>query len=207
MRIVGLTGSIGMGKSATADLFRAEGVPVHDSDAAVHALYAGAAAPLVEAVFPGTVRGGVVDRGLLRERVLGDAEALRRLEAIVHPLVRQDRDDFVARHRALGTKLVVLDVPLLFETGADAAVDAIVVVSAPESVQSERVLARAGMTPERLGAILAQQMPDAEKRRRADFVIRTDRGIADAAEQVRQVIAKLAGEPASGGDEAVRPDA
>jgi dephospho-CoA kinase len=188
MIVLGLTGSIGMGKSATATLFRAEGVPVHDSDAAVHDLYRGPAAALVEAEFPGTTKNGEVDRAVLRDRVLGKPDALKRLEAIVHPLVARHRNDFLARHREAGTAIVVLDIPLLFEVGAESSVDAIVVVSAPESVQKARVLERPGMTPERLEAILALQLPDPEKRKRADFIISTDKGPEDAARQVRDVI-------------------
>lgn len=192
MKILGLTGSIGMGKSATAELFRAEGVPVHDSDAAVHELYRGVAAPLIDVAFPGTVVQGVVDRALLRDRVLADPAEMRRLEAIVHPLVARHRDAFLADHRCRDTPVVVLDIPLLYEVGAERHVDAVVVVSAPESVQRRRVLERPGMTPARLDAILAQQMPDADKRARATFVIETDRGLEDAAVQVRGVLRALA---------------
>ena len=188
MQIIGLTGSIGMGKSATANLFRDEGVPVHDSDAAVHELYAGLAAPLVEAAFPGTVIDGRVDRNRLRDRVLGNAVALRRLEAIIHPLVAQHRDAFLAHHRSVGTPIVVLDIPLLFEVGAENLVDKVLVVTAPEPVQRSRVLARPGMTDDKLAAILSQQIPDAEKRRRADFVITTDGGIEDARRQLRSLL-------------------
>jgi dephospho-CoA kinase len=198
MIVLGLTGSIGMGKSATADLFRAEGAPVHDSDAAVHELYSGPAAALVEAEFPGTTVNGRVDRTILRDRVLGHPDALKRLETIIHPLVAQHRDDFLDRNRRNGTAVVVLDIPLLFEVGAERSVDAIIVVSAPEPVQKARVLQRPGMTPERLEAILALQLPDAEKRRRADFVIYTDKGLDDAARQVRDVIRRVKGKVSSG---------
>lgn len=187
--VIGLTGSIGMGKSTTAGLFRAAGVPVFDSDREVHDLYGGAAVPLVEAAFPGVVREGRVDREALAARVLGDADALSRLETIVHPLVAARREAFLAAARDAGAPLAVLDIPLLFETGGDRLVDRIVVVSAPESVQKARVLARPGMTEERLSAILARQVPDAEKRRRADVVIATDRGVDAARAAVAQAIA------------------
>ena len=191
MQIIGLTGSIGMGKSATANLFREEGIPVHDSDAAVHELYAGEAAPLIEAEFPGTVEAGHVDRNRLREQVLGNPAALRRLEQIVHPLVARHRDAFLAHHRRLGTPIVVLDIPLLFEVGAERLVDTVVVVTAPEPVQRSRVLARPGMTEDKLAAILALQMPDAEKRGRADFVIMTEGGLEDARGQLRAILDTL----------------
>ena len=193
MIVLGLTGSIGMGKSTTARLFAEAGVPVHDSDEAVHRLYAGPAAPLVEAEFPGTVVDGVVDRAALGKRVVGDPKAIRRLEAIVHPLVRSDADAFLARHRAAGAPLAVLDIPLLFETNGTDRVDKIAVVSAPANIQSERVLSRPGMTRKKLEAILERQTPDEEKRRRADFVIDSSRGIQPAREQVRAIIRELTG--------------
>ena len=193
MIVLGLTGSIGMGKSTTAKMFAEAGVPVHDSDEAVHRLYAGAAAPLVEAAFPGTTVGGVVDRVKLGARVLGDAEALKRLEAIIHPLVRADADAFLGRHRNAGESIVVLDIPLLFETGGRGRVDKVVVVTASPEVQRERVLARPGMTEEKLAAILAKQVPDAEKRRLADFVIDTGQGLDSARAQVDAIIAELIG--------------
>lgn len=180
MLVLGLTGSIAMGKSTTAGLFRAAGVPVHDADAAVHALYGGAAVGPVEAAFPGVTVDGRIDRERLAARVVGDPAALTRLEAIVHPLVRAAEGDFLARAAAAGARRVVLDVPLLLETGGDARVDAVVVVTAPADVQRERALTRPGMTEARLAAILARQMPDAEKRRRAHFLIDTSGGI-DAA--------------------------
>jgi dephospho-CoA kinase len=183
MVILGLTGSIGMGKSATAALFRARGVPVHDSDASVHALYAGRAAPLIEAAFPGTVRDGVVDRA-----VLGDRAALKRLEAIVHPLVAEERDAFLRQCAKDNQPVVVLDIPLLFEIGGTAMVDAVVVVTAPESVQKSRVLARPGMTPETFAAIVAKQIPDREKRARAHFIIDTSRGFEAADRQVDSLL-------------------
>jgi dephospho-CoA kinase len=193
MIVLGLTGSIGMGKSTTAKLFAEAGVPVHDSDEAVHRPYAGAAVPLVEAAFPGMVKDGSVDRAALSKRVVGDAAAIRRLEAIVHPLVRADADEFVALHRVAGTPLVVLDIPLLFETGGTGRVDRIVVVSAPAEVQRKRVLARPGMTAEKFEAILARQTPDAEKRRRADFVVDSSSGIEAARGQVHAIIRELTG--------------
>jgi dephospho-CoA kinase len=191
MIVLGLTGSIGMGKSATARMFSEAGVPVHDSDEAVHRLYAGKAAPLIEAAFPGVVVDGSVDRTRLAARVLGDAAALKALEAIVHPLVRADADAFVASHRAAGAPLVVLDIPLLFETGGRGRVDKVAVVSAPAAVQRERVLARPGMTVEKFEAILARQVPDAEKRRQADFVIDTSRGFDVARAEVERIVAAL----------------
>ncbi len=188
MVILGLTGSIGMGKSATADLFRQRGAPVHDSDAAVHALYAGQAAPLIEAAFPGTVRDGVVDRSALRQAVLGDGAAMKRLEAIVHPLVAQERDAFLHAAEKKNHPVVVLDIPLLFEIDGGSQVDAIVVVTAPESVQKSRVLARPGMTPEIFAAIVAKQIPDREKRARAHFVVDTSRGLEAAGREVDSIL-------------------
>ena len=194
MIVLGLTGSIGMGKSTTARMFREAGVPVHDSDEAVHRLYAGAAVPLVEAAFPGTVVNGEVDRKRLGDRVLSDKDALRRLESIIHPLVRADAGAFVADHRKGGTPLVVLDIPLLFETGGRERVDKVVVVTADPDVQRARVLARHGMTAERFEAILARQVPDAEKRRAADFVIDTGLGMDHARAEVARIIARLTGD-------------
>lgn len=191
MVILGLTGSIGMGKSTTAAMFRHEGVPVFDADAAVHALYRGAAVAAVEAAFPGVTTDGVVDRDLLRQRVLDDAAVLRRLEAIVHPLVQRERAVFLAAAEAAGARLAVLDIPLLYETGGEAHVDAVAVVTAPEPVQKARVLARPGMTEARLSAILAQQVPDAEKRARARFVIDTGEGLEAARVRVRAIVAAL----------------
>lgn len=193
MIVLGLTGSIGMGKSTTARMFRDAGVPVHDSDEAVHRLYSGVAAPLVEAAFPGTVVDGTVDRATLGNRVLGDPEALSKLEAIVHPLVRADAAAFLARHRADGAPVVVLDIPLLFETGGRGRVDKVVVVTASAEIQRERVLSRPGMSPEKLAAILAKQVPDAEKRRQADYVIDTGLGMDHARDAVAAIIAELAG--------------
>lgn len=197
MIVIGLTGSIGMGKSTTARFFREAGVPVHDSDEAVHRLYAGKAASLIEAAFPGTVKDGVVDRMLLGARILGDAAALKSVERIVHPLVRADADAFLAEHRAAGRKLVVLDIPLLFETGGEGRVDRIVVVSAPAEIQRERVLARPGMSVEKFEAILAKQVPDAEKRRRADFIVDSGGGLEAARAAVEAIVAKLEAEARS----------
>ena len=193
MIILGLTGSIGMGKSTTAKMFADAGVPVSDADRMVHALYAGAAVPHIEKAFPGTVSDGVVDRDKLAATVLGNPARLRELEAIVHPLVRAETDAFVERHRQAGAPLIVLDIPLLFETGGKDRVDRILVVTAPADVQRERVLSRPGMTEEKFDAILAKQVPDAEKRRRADFVIDTSRGMDAAREDVLRIIAELTG--------------
>jgi dephospho-CoA kinase len=193
MMVLGLTGSIGMGKSTTAAMFRAEGVPVYDADAAVHTLYAGPAAALIEDAFPGTTRAGSVDRAALGARVIGDAAAMARLEAIVHPLVRAEEAAFLAQARGRAARLVVLDIPLLFETGGETRVDAVAVVSAPAEVQAARVLARPGMTVEKFKAILAKQTPDAEKRRRAHVVIDTGRGLDAARRQVRDLVRSLSG--------------
>lgn len=193
MRIIGLTGSIGMGKSTTAAMFRDLGIPVYDADAAVHDLYdqGGAAVGPVGEAFPGVVKDGRVDREELRKRVLGQSEELKRLNAIVHPLVGRDRIGFFKAAEDAGADMVVLDVPLLYETGGDANVEAVVVVSAPPQMQRERVLARPGMTPERLDAILAQQMADAEKRARAHYVVDTGRGLDAARQQVAAIVADL----------------
>lgn len=193
MIILGLTGSIGMGKSTTAAMFSALGVPVHGSDETVHRLYSGRAAPLVEAEFPGTVTGGVVDREKLAKAVLNDSAALRRLEAIVHPLVREEEILFLDRHRKAGAPLVVLDIPLLFETGGNERVDKIVVVTAPPEVQRERVLRRPGMTEDKFAAILAKQVPDAQKRQQADFIIDTGTGMDAARREVEKIVSDLTG--------------
>ena len=193
MIIIGLTGSIGMGKSTTAAMFADEGVPVYDADAAVHALYApgGAAVAPIEAAFPGVTGPEGVDRAKLSHRVVGHPEALKRLEAIVHPLVAQSRGGFFEDARAKGADIVVLDIPLLFETGGEKAMDAVVVVSAPAEIQRSRVLGREGMDGAKLAAILARQMADAEKRARAHFVVDTSQGFDHAREQVRQILATL----------------
>ena len=195
MIVLGLTGSIGMGKTATAALFAQAGAVVHDADAEVARLYApgGAAVASVLAAFP-AARGedGGVDRARLSAVLAGDPARFAQLEAIVHPLVASARDAFLAAQRAAGTKIVVLEIQLLFEVGADALVDKVVVVTAPEAVQRQRVLARPGMTPEKFAMILARQTSDAEKRARADFVIETDKGVDDARRQVAAVMAQLA---------------
>jgi dephospho-CoA kinase len=193
MLVLGLTGSIGMGKSATAGMFRAEGVPVFDSDAEVHRLYRGAAAPLIEQAFPGVTLAGTVDRTRLGRAILDDAAALARLEAIVHPLVREARSAFLETARKSGVGIVVFDIPLLFETAAETEVDATVVVSAAPEVQRERVLARPGMNEAKFAALLSRQMSDVEKRRRAHFVIDTGRGFAFAGRQVRDLLRAVAG--------------
>ncbi|MGF7008159.1 dephospho-CoA kinase [Aminobacter sp. BE322] len=191
MIVLGLTGSIGMGKSTTAKMFAEAGVPVHDSDEAVHRLYAGEAAPLIEAAFPGTAKNGIVDRVELSRHVLGNAAALKKVEAIVHPLVRADANAFLERSRAAGAAIAVLDIPLLFETGGRGRVDKVVVVTAPADVQRERVLARPGMTAEKFEAILAKQVPDAEKRKLADYVVDTGQGLEPARAAVRAIIDDL----------------
>ncbi len=193
MLLLGLTGSIGMGKSTTAAMFRELGVPVHDADATVHRLYAGEAAPLIEAAFPGVVTDGVVDRKALGDRVLGDAAAMQRLEAIVHPLVREAEKAFLAEAAAQRATVAVLDVPLLLETGGEARVDAVVVVTADAAIQRQRVLARPGMTEERFAQIRSRQMPDAEKRRRAHFIVDTGLGMASARRQARDILRAVAG--------------
>jgi dephospho-CoA kinase len=195
MFILGLTGSIGMGKTTTARLFAEEGVPVHDADAVVHKLYEGEAVPLIEAAFPGTTREGRVDRQALGKRVVGDAAALKRLEDIVHPLVRNAETRFLVDAEAAGAKAVVLDIPLLLETGGDQRVDAVVVVTAPDDVQRQRVMERPGMTAEKMETLIAKQMQDAEKRRRADFIVDSGQGLDHARMQVRQILARIANMP------------
>jgi len=194
MFVIGLTGSVAMGKSTTAKLFAEAGVPVYDADAAVHRLYEGGGAAAIEAAFPGTTRDGRVDRQALGRRVLGDAPALQMLEAIVHPLVREAQQRFLAQAEADGAKVVVLDIPLLFETGGESRVDAVVVVSAPPEVQRARMRER-GAELGRLEALLARQMPDAEKRRRADFVVDSAHGIERARAQVQDILAAVAKMP------------
>jgi dephospho-CoA kinase len=194
--ILGLTGSIGMGKSTTAKFFAEEGVPVHDADAAVHRVYEGQAAEAIEGAFPGTTANGKVDRVKLAAQVLGDDAARKRLEAIVHPLVRESEKKFLAEARARETPIVLLDIPLLYETGAERRVDAVVVVSAPAEVQRERVMSRPGMTAERFMSLLAAQVPDEQKRRRADFIVDTSGGFDAARAQVRDILASVAKMPA-----------
>jgi dephospho-CoA kinase len=192
MFILGLTGSIGMGKSATAKMFAEEGVPVHDADAVVHGLYDGEAVGPIEAAFPGTTSNNKVDRQKLGARVIGDAGAIKRLEHIVHPLVAQTRDRFLAEAKRGGTAVALLDIPLLYETGGEKNCDAVVVVSAPAEVQRIRAMERPGMTATKLDAIIAKQMPDAEKRARADFVVDTSQGFDAARAQVRDILAQVA---------------
>jgi dephospho-CoA kinase len=192
MVVLGLTGSLGMGKSATAKMFAEEGVPVHDADAVVHALYEGAAVTPIESAFPGTTSDGRVDREKLGQRVLGDPAALKRLESIVHPLVAEARDRFLAEAERRGAKVALLDIPLLYETGGDRRCEAVVVVSAPAEVQRQRAFERPEMTEAKFQAILAKQMPDSEKRRRADFVVDTSRGFDAARQQVREILGKVA---------------
>jgi dephospho-CoA kinase len=187
-----LTGSLGMGKSRTASFFAEAGVPVHDSDAAVHALYEGEAVPLIEHAFPGATSNGKVDRAKLAAMVLGNDQAIARLEAIVHPLVGKVRDKFLADAQARGAPVVVLDVPLLYETGGERGCDAVVVVSAPHEVQRQRALERPGMTEEKFAALLAKQMPDAEKRRRADFIVDSSQSFDHARAQVRDILQAVA---------------
>jgi dephospho-CoA kinase len=190
-----LTGSLGMGKSTAAKFFAEAGVPVHDSDAVVHALYEGNAASLIEQAFPGSTAGGKVDRAKLGEMVINDSAALARLEAIVHPLVFASREKFLAEAAARGAPVVVLDVPLLFETAADRRCDAVVVVSAPAELQRARAFKRPGMTDDKLYALLAKQMPDAEKRRRADFVIDSSQNFDHTRAQIRDILQSIAKMP------------
>jgi dephospho-CoA kinase len=191
MLVLGLTGSIGMGKTTAARFFADEGVPVLDADAVVHQLYDGEAVAAIEKAFPGTSRDGRIDREELSRRVVGNPEALKQLEAIVHPLVRAAQARFLADAERSGAPVAVLDVPLLFETGGDRRVDAVVVVSAPADVQRARTLERAGMTAEKFEALLQKQMPDDEKRRRADFVVDTSQSFDSARAQVRAILASV----------------
>jgi dephospho-CoA kinase len=186
--ILCLTGSVGMGKSTAAKFFAEAGVPVHDSDAVVHALYEGEAVPLVERAFPGATADGKVDRNKLATMVLGDDAALAKLQAIVHPLVAAARDAFLAEAQIRNAPVVVLDVPLLFETGGERHCDAVVVVSAPVDLQRQRVLGRPGMTEEKFAALLAKQTPDPEKRQRADFIVDSSQELDDARAQVRDIL-------------------
>ncbi|KZD25744.1 dephospho-CoA kinase [Tardiphaga robiniae] len=190
MRVLGLTGSIGMGKSTTAKLFMEAGVPVYDADATVHMIYEGEAAPLIEAAFPGTTVNGKVDRAKLSPLVVHDAAAMKRLEQIVHPLLGAYHRKFLDDAEKSGTPVAVVDVPLLYETGGEKRVDAVVVVSTNPEQQRERILAREGMTAEKLDAILARQLPDAEKRKRADFVVDTSNGLDPVREQIREILAE-----------------
>jgi dephospho-CoA kinase len=193
--ILGLTGSIGMGKSTTSGFFRARGVPVHDADAAVHALYRGRAVAAVAALFPDAVIDGAVDRVRLSVAVLAKPEALRALEAAIHPLVRDEEEAFIRACRAKGAGVAVLDIPLLLEAGGESRCDAVLVVTASPEIQRARVLARPGMTEEKFAAILARQMPDADKRRRAHFLVDTGAGLLSAQRQVGSILTLLAGRP------------
>jgi dephospho-CoA kinase len=195
MLILGLTGSIGMGKTATARAFAEAGVPVHEADVAVHWLYEDEAVSAIEEAFPGTIVNGKVDRARLSKMVIRDPVAFARLEAIVHPLVRASTERFLAASAARAARVAVLDIPLLLETGGEARVDAVVLVSAPADVQRVRVLARADMTSEKLDAILAKQMPDSEKRRRAHFIVDTSRSLDSAKVQVRGILRAVAAIP------------
>jgi dephospho-CoA kinase len=188
MLILGLTGSIGMGKSTTAKLFAEAGVPVYDADAAVHQLYEGEAAPPIEAAFPGTTAGGKVNRATLSERVVHDPAAMRQLESIVHPMLGASRQKFFDEAEAAGAPVVVVDVPLLFETGGEKRVDAVVVVTTSPELQRERVLARGTMDEEKFNSILARQLPDAEKRERADFVVDTSHGLDPVRARIRDIL-------------------
>jgi dephospho-CoA kinase len=190
-----LTGSLGMGKSTAAKFFADAGVPVHDSDAVVHALYAGEAVPLIERAFPGSTTGGRIDRTKLAAMVLHDDAALARLEALVHPLVSASRDKFLADAQARGATVVLLDVPLLFETGGHRGCDAVVVVSAPSEIQRQRAFERPGMTDAKLAALLEKQMPDAEKRSRADFILDSSQGFDHTRAQVRDILDRIAKMP------------
>jgi dephospho-CoA kinase len=195
MFVLGLTGSIAMGKTTTAKFFAEAGVPVHDADATVHRLYEGEAAPAIEAAFPGTTANGKVDRQRLAARVSGDSAALRRLEEIVHPLVRRAEARFLAEAEKQGAPVAVLDIPLLFETGGDERVDAVVAVTAPPEVQRARLKERPGLTAEKLEMLAANQLPDAEKRRRADFIVDTSQGFDAARAQVRDILHRVATMP------------
>jgi dephospho-CoA kinase len=188
MLILGLTGSIGMGKSTTAKLFAEAGVPVYDADAAVHMLYEGEAVPAIEAAFPGTTLNGKVDRNKLSARVVHDPAAIKRLEQIVHPMLGASRQKFLDDAERSGAPVAVVDVPLLFETGGEKRVDAVVVVTTTPEIQRQRILARDNMTSEKLDAILARQLPDAEKRRRADFVVDTSDGTDPVRLRIRDIL-------------------
>jgi len=195
MRILGLTGSIGMGKSTTAKLFMEAGVPVYDADAAVHKIYEGEAAPAVEAAFPGTTVDGKVDRAKLSAKVVHNPAAIKQLEQIVHPMLGASRQKFLAEAEQSGAPVVVMDIPLLFETGGEKRVDAVVVVTTSPESQRERILARGTMTHEALDAILARQLPDPEKRKRADFVVDTSHGLDPVRTRIRDILAEVAKMP------------
>jgi dephospho-CoA kinase len=188
MRVLGLTGSIGMGKSTTAKLFAEAGVPVYDADATVHKVYQGEAVPAIEAAFPGTTSDGMVDRAKLSAKVVHDSAAMKRLEEIVHPMLRAYHQKFLDDAEKSGAPVAVVDVPLLFETGGDKRVDAVVVVTTSPEIQRERILARGTMSHEALDAILARQMPDEEKRRRADFLVDTSHGLDPVRTRIRDIL-------------------
>lgn len=191
MIIVGLTGSIGMGKTTTANMFAEELIPVQDADKVVHDLYSGKAVPLIEAAFPNTTKDNSVDRKLLGKIVVGNSAAMKKLETLIHPLVKQERDAFLSKEKAKNTKMVVLDIPLLFEIGMDRMCDKIVVVTTSPEEQKQRVLARDGMTEEKFSKILKSQMPDAEKRKKADYIIDTSLGLLHAKKQIHKIIDEL----------------
>jgi dephospho-CoA kinase len=191
MRILGLTGSIGMGKSTTAKMFAEAGVPVYDADAAVHKIYEGEAAPAIEAAFPGTTANGKVDRAKLSAKVVHNQAAIKQLEQIVHPMLGASRKKFLDDAERSGAPVVVMDIPLLFETGGEKRVDAVVVVTTSPENQRERILARGTMTSEALDGILARQLPDAEKRKRADFVVDTSHGLDPVRERIRDILAAV----------------
>ncbi|MFZ5732847.1 MAG: dephospho-CoA kinase [Pseudomonadota bacterium] len=192
MIVLGLTGSIGMGKSTTAKLFMEAGVPVYDADATVHKIYEGEAAPLIEAAFPGTTADGKVDRQKLSARVVHDAAAMKQLESIVHPLLRSHHQKFLDDAERSGVPVAVVDVPLLYETGGEKRVDAVVVVTTSPEVQRARILARDNMDEAKLDAILARQLPDAEKRKRADFVVDTSHGLDPVRDRIRDILIEAA---------------
>lgn len=191
MLVVAMTGSIGMGKSTTLAMFRDEGIPVHSADESVHRLYSGEAVPIIEAAFPGTVENSVVNRDRLSKQVFNNPEALRKLESIVHPLVRNEEITFLKNARKSGAPFAVVDVPLLYETGSEIRFDKVIVVTAPAQIQRDRVMARPGMTDDKFKAIVERQMPDAEKRRRADYVIDTGQGLGPARQSVREIMRTL----------------
>ncbi|MBR1237518.1 dephospho-CoA kinase [Bradyrhizobium sp. AUGA SZCCT0177] len=191
MLILGLTGSIGMGKSTTAKLFAEAGVPVYDADAEVHKIYEGEAAPAIEAAFPGTTVDGKVDRALLSVQVVHDPDAMKQLEQIVHPMLSASRKTFFEDAEAAGKPVVLLDIPLLYETGGEKRVDAVVVVTTTPEMQRERVLARGTMDEARFDAIVARQLPDAEKRKRADFVVDTSHGLDPVRARIRDILAEV----------------
>jgi dephospho-CoA kinase len=195
MIILGLTGSIGMGKSTTAKLFEEAGVPVYDADAVVHKIYEGEAAPAIEAAFPGTTADGKVDRNKLSTKVVHDAAAMKRLEQIVHPMLGASRQQFLRDAEQSGAPVAVVDIPLLFETGGEQRVDAVVVVTTTPEIQRQRILERDNMTGEKLDALLARQLPDAEKRKRADFVVDTSHGLDPVRARIRDILDQAAKMP------------